>query len=86
MWKTIVRRLILMVPQLIALSIIVFVMAKMMPGDPFTGMITPETDPARIEELKEEWGLNDPLPIQYVRWVKMRRKVISARAILFSGM
>lgn len=70
MWKTIVRRLVLMIPQLIALSIIVFTIAKMMPGDPFTGMITPETDPARIEQLKEELGLNDPLPVQYVRWVK----------------
>jgi peptide/nickel transport system permease protein len=59
-----------MIPQLIALSILVFGMAKMMPGDPFTGMITPETDPARIEELKEELGLNDPLPVQYIRWVK----------------
>ncbi|MFC5540450.1 MAG: ABC transporter permease [Bacilli bacterium] len=70
MWKTIIRRLLLMIPQLIALSILVFGMAKMMPGDPFTGMITPETDPARIEELKEELGLNDPLPVQYIRWVK----------------
>jgi peptide/nickel transport system permease protein len=59
-----------MIPQLIALSILVFGLAKMMPGDPFTGMITPETDPARIEELKEELGLNDPLPVQYIRWVK----------------
>lgn len=70
MWKTVVRRCLLMIPQLIALSILVFVIAKMMPGDPFTGMITPETDPERIEELKEELGLNDPLPVQYVRWVK----------------
>lgn len=70
MWKTIIRRLLLMIPQLIALSILVFGMAKMMPGDPFTGMITPETDPARIEELKEELGLNDSLPVQYIRWVK----------------
>lgn len=70
MWKTVVRRFLLMIPQLIALSILVFVIAKMMPGDPFTGMITPETDPARIEELKNELGLNDPLPVQYVRWVK----------------
>jgi len=70
MWKTIIRRLLLMIPQLIALSILVFGLAKMMPGDPFTGMITPETDPARIEELKEELGLNDPLPVQYIRWVK----------------
>ncbi|RKJ01802.1 ABC transporter permease, partial [Butyricicoccus sp. 1XD8-22] len=40
-----------------------------MPGDPFTGLITPQTDPNRLEELREEAGLNDPLHIQYIRWI-----------------
>lgn len=40
-----------------------------MPGDPFTGMITPQTDPSRIEELREKAGLNDPWYLQYGRWV-----------------
>ncbi|TSI04247.1 oligopeptide ABC transporter permease [Lysinibacillus sp. BW-2-10] len=69
MWKTIVRRLFIMIPQLFVLSIIIFILAKFMPGDPFTGLITPETDPARIEELSEKAGLNDPLYVQYVRWI-----------------
>lgn len=34
MWKTVLRRLLIMIPQLIVLSIIVFILAKMMPGDP----------------------------------------------------
>ncbi len=58
-----------MIPQLFALSVLVFILAKFMPGDPFTGMITPETDPARIEELREEAGLNDHWHEQYVRWI-----------------
>lgn len=58
-----------MIPQLFVLSVIIFILAKFMPGDPFTGLITPETDPARIEELSEKAGLNDPLHIQYVRWI-----------------
>lgn len=69
MWKTILRRLIIMIPQLFVLSILIFIMAKFMPGDPFTGMITPETDPTRIEELREKAGLNDPWYVQYFRWV-----------------
>ncbi|RUL54255.1 oligopeptide ABC transporter permease [Lysinibacillus antri] len=69
MWKTIVRRLFIMIPQLFVLSIIIFILAKFMPGDPFTGLITPETDPARIEELSEKAGLNDPLYVQYIRWI-----------------
>ncbi|MDM5332489.1 ABC transporter permease [Ureibacillus composti] len=69
MWKTILRRLFIMIPQLFVLSILIFIMAKFMPGDPFTGMITPETDPTRIEELREKAGLNDPWYVQYGRWV-----------------
>ncbi|AUS85660.1 ABC transporter permease [Lysinibacillus sp. HST-98] len=69
MWKTIVRRVILMIPQMFVLSLIIFVLAKQMPGDPFTGLITPETDPARIEELRIQAGYYDPWYIQYYHWV-----------------
>ena len=69
MWKTVLRRCLLMIPQLIVLSIIVFAFGKMMPGDPFTGLITPETDPLVLEELREKAGLNDPIPVQYKNWI-----------------
>ena len=69
MWKTIVRRFLIMIPQLFVLSLIIFIMAQFMPGDPFTGAITPDTDPARIEELREKNGLNDPWYQQYARWM-----------------
>ena len=52
MWKTVLRRFLLMIPQLIILSIIVFILAKLMPGDPFTGQITPTTDPNQIQALR----------------------------------
>lgn len=70
MWKTIIRRILVMIPQLFVLSIIIFLLAQEMPGDPFSGLITPETDPARVEELREQAGLNDPIPVQYVNWIK----------------
>lgn len=41
MWKTVLRRILIMIPQLLILSLLVFILAKMMPGDPFTGMINP---------------------------------------------
>lgn len=69
MWKTVVRRVLIMIPQLFVLSILIFVLAKFMPGDPFTGLITPETDPAVIEELREKAGLNDPWYMQYWHWI-----------------
>lgn len=69
MWKTIFRRVLLMIPQIIILSIFIFILAKMMPGDPFTGLINPSMDPAAIAKLREQAGLNDPWYIQYFRWV-----------------
>ncbi|MFC2694824.1 MAG: oligopeptide ABC transporter permease [Lactobacillus sp.] len=69
MWKTVLRRFLIMIPQLIILSILVFFLAKLMPGDPFTGMINPNTDPREIAKLRQEYGLNDPAWVQYCRWV-----------------
>lgn len=69
MWKTVVRRVFVMIPQLFILSLIVFILAKQMPGDPFTGLITPETDPSRIEELRIQSGFYDPWYEQYYRWI-----------------
>lgn len=69
MWKTVLRRLLIMIPQLIILSIIVFALAKMMPGDPFTGLINPNTDPKELIRLKQEAGLYDPMWVQYFRWI-----------------
>ncbi|MDZ7835330.1 MAG: oligopeptide ABC transporter permease [Alkalibacterium sp.] len=69
MWKTIIRRVLLMIPQILILSILIFIIADFMPGDPFTGLIDPNLDPAQIEAMREAYGLNDPLPVKYVRWM-----------------
>ncbi len=69
MWKTILRRLVLMIPQVIILSILIFLIAQAMPGDPFTGLINPNQDPAVIEKMREAAGLNDPWYEQYFRWI-----------------
>ncbi len=69
MWKTVLRRILVMIPQLIILSNLIFFLAKMMPGDPFSGQINPNTDPKQLEALKRAAGLYDPIPVQYGRWV-----------------
>ncbi|WP_207695997.1 peptide ABC transporter permease [Enterococcus sp. DIV0212c] len=69
MWKTILRRVLFMIPQILILSVLIFMLAKMMPGDPFTGLINPNTDPAVIEKMRESAGLNDPWTTQYIRWI-----------------
>ena len=50
MWKTIVRRILIMIPQLFILSVLVFLIGKMMPGDPFTGLLgNPNVRPAALK-------------------------------------
>ncbi|MTW87794.1 ABC transporter permease subunit [Virgibacillus dakarensis] len=64
------RRLLSMIPLLILISVVVFSLAKLMPGDPFSGEIDPNnTSVEYIEEMREELGYNDPIAIQYQRWV-----------------
>ena len=69
MRKTILRRILVMIPQILILSLLVFLMAQIMPGDPFTGLITPDMDPATIEKLREAAGLNNPWYVQYWDWI-----------------
>ncbi|MGY5340539.1 ABC transporter permease [Levilactobacillus spicheri] len=69
MWKTILRRILIMIPEVIILSILIFLLAKAMPGDPFTGSINPKADPAQIHHLMKINGLYDPWYQQYWNWV-----------------
>lgn len=71
MWKFILRRFLIMIPQLVILSELVFLLAKAMPGDALTGAaLDPNANQKAIEEQREKLGLNDPVPTQYIRWIK----------------
>lgn len=69
MWKFILRRLLITFPQILLLSILIFVMAQFMPGDALTGMLDPNVDQAAVQEQRERMGLNDPWYTQYGRWI-----------------
>ncbi|WP_102271822.1 oligopeptide ABC transporter permease [Cytobacillus massiliigabonensis] len=64
------RRILGMIPLLLLISVVVFTLAKMMPGDPFAGEIDPSnTNPEYIAEMREKLGYNDPILVQYGRWI-----------------
>src|SRR5436309_116925 len=48
---------------------IVFTGVRMIPGDPARIMAGTDADAAGIEEIREKYGLKDPIPFQYLRWV-----------------
>lgn len=58
-----------MIPQIFLLSIIIFILAKMMPGDALTGLIDPNIGPEAIEAQRERLGLNNPWYVQYWDWI-----------------
>jgi peptide/nickel transport system permease protein len=69
------RRVLLMVPTLIGATLLVFAVLRIVPGDIAFAFLAGEegaaaVDPASLEKLREELGLNRPLPIQYLDWVK----------------
>lgn len=69
MWKTIVRRLLLLIPQLLILSVLIFILAYFMPGDALSGKIDERTSAARIEELRQMHGFYDKPHVKYFRWI-----------------
>jgi peptide/nickel transport system permease protein len=63
------RRLLGTVPVLVILSIGVFLMLHLTPGDPVQIMLGQDATPSAIAALRTELGLDQPLPIQYARWM-----------------
>ncbi|MHA7844694.1 ABC transporter permease [Serratia sp. D1N4] len=69
MVELICKRLLLAIPTLLLVSIMVFSLQKLLPGDPVLAMAGEERDPEVIAQLREEYHLNDPIPAQYFYWV-----------------
>lgn len=69
MKKYIVKRLIQTIPVLIGISIIVFALVNLQPGDPFSTMMDPNLSLEMKEQMLERLGYNDPLPVQYFKWL-----------------
>lgn len=71
MAKYILRRLVFSIPLLVGVTIIVFVLANLMPGDALLAMMADDTALSKdtLEQQRDRLGLNDPLPVQYLRWL-----------------
>jgi peptide/nickel transport system permease protein len=65
------RRVLMLIPLLLGLSLIMFTLIQAAPGDPVLAMMGERaaSNPEYVEQARENLGLDDPLPVQYVRWV-----------------
>ncbi len=66
--KYTLKKLLAMVLTLFGVSFLVYASFSLLSGDPATAMLGTQATPERVEALREQMGLNDPLPIQYIRW------------------
>lgn len=65
----IIRRIIMAIPLLIGITILSFAIVKMAPGGATTLLMDPNIKPADLEKFNEKYGLNDPIHVQYGKWL-----------------
>jgi peptide/nickel transport system permease protein len=70
MLRFVVRRLLLLVPILLGLSILVFLWIRALPGSPAIALLGERATPAAIEQINRQYGLDKPLPVQYWHYLK----------------
>lgn len=69
MGQFVLRRIVMLIPVLFGVSLIVFSIMQLTPGDPALLALGEFAPPEQLERLREQLGLNDPPHIQYIRWV-----------------
>jgi peptide/nickel transport system permease protein len=69
MLRYIGRRILIAIPTLIIVSLLVFALQKLLPGDPVLTMAGEERDPQVLEYLRQKYRLDDPIPVQYFAWI-----------------
>lgn len=70
MTRYIARRLLQTIPLLLGILTLVFIFMHAAPGDPTAMYMHPSVAPEVLEQMQRNWGLDQPLHIQYVRWMK----------------
>jgi peptide/nickel transport system permease protein len=71
MLRYVVRRLLLLVPILIGVSVLIFFWVHALPGNPASALLGERATPALVKQYKERYGLDKPLPLQYWNYVKV---------------
>ena len=70
MTKYLIKRVLTLIPVLLVVSIVIFLLIHLTPGDPAAALLGDQATPEAVAALREKMGLNDPLPLQYFNWLK----------------
>jgi peptide/nickel transport system permease protein len=69
MWLYIARRIVLVIPIALGVSVVCFALVYLAPGDPIQSMMPADASKADIEMIKRAYGFDKPIPIQYLNWL-----------------
>lgn len=64
------RRAFQLVPTLVILSVFIFMLQRLLPGDPARALAGDDQDPVVIEQIRQQYNLDRPIPVQYALWVR----------------
>ncbi|MFH1085103.1 MAG: ABC transporter permease, partial [Chloroflexota bacterium] len=81
MLRFIARRLLLTIPVLLGISVVTFAMLRLIPGDPAQVMLGEHATPAAVGVFRERTGLNQPLVVQYLRYLSDLARLDLGRSI-----
>src|SRR5947208_2334597 len=70
MLRYVVRRLLLLIPILLGVSILIFFWIRALPGNPATALLGERSTPELVKQYKQRYGLDRPIPVQYWDYVK----------------
>jgi peptide/nickel transport system permease protein len=71
MSRYLVRRVLIAIPSLVGISLVLFTVLALAPGDPFEELATnPNVPPEVRMNLRAQFGLDDPIPLRYARWLR----------------
>ena len=71
MIEFLVRRAFISAVTLLLITVIVFSGVRLIPGDPARVLAGTDADASGLEEIREKYGLKDPIPVQYLRWLSL---------------
>ncbi|HWT84091.1 MAG TPA: ABC transporter permease [Candidatus Methylomirabilis sp.] len=71
MFDFLIQRVAISILTLLLITLIVFAGVRMIPGDPARVMAGTDADEAGLQEIRAKYGLNDPVPLQYFRWLRL---------------
>ncbi|MGH2548015.1 MAG: ABC transporter permease, partial [Thermomicrobiales bacterium] len=70
----VLRRLAMVIPMLLGITVITYFIISLAPGDPVSAMINPQELNVRsddeLNQIRADLGLNDPIPVRYALWLK----------------